>query len=182
MTKIQDNVFNSEENKHSNIQEIDDLLSSGQSILLYVLSEVIAHIRFDSLLVFDEPETHLHPNAISQLVNSIYELANEFESFCILATHSPLIVREVLSKNVLVFDRESEVLNIRKLDIETFGANLNDITENVFGNRDIPKQYKKILQSLVDDGYSFTKIKDLLESDDIPLSLNAQIYLKSILK
>src|SRR5699024_3921622 len=37
-------------------------LSSGQSILLYIISQIVANIRYDSLLLFDEPETHLHPN------------------------------------------------------------------------------------------------------------------------
>ena len=62
-----------------------EFLSSGQSIVLFVVSEIVANIRLDSLLLFDEPETHLHPNAISQLMNGIAELINEFESYCIIA-------------------------------------------------------------------------------------------------
>lgn len=50
---------------------IKDRLSSGQNILLYIITEITANIRFDSLILYDEPETHLHPNAISQLINTI---------------------------------------------------------------------------------------------------------------
>jgi predicted ATPase len=90
----------SRENKYTvsieGFHKIKDKLSSGQSIILYIISEITANIRFDSLLLYDEPETHLHPNAITQLVNTIYELVNEFESYCIIATHSPLVIRAPL--------------------------------------------------------------------------------------
>lgn len=155
-------------------------LSSGQSILLYIITEIVANIRFDSLLIYDEPETHLHPNAISQLINTIYELTNEFQSYCIIATHSPLIVQELLSKNVYIIEKESNVITARKPLIETFGENLTTITEEIFGNRDIPNHFEKILTGLAETGKSFDEILTLIESKGIPLSLNARIYLKSI--
>ena len=156
-------------------------LSSGQSILLYIITEIVANIRFDSLIIYDEPETHLHPNAISQLVNTIYELTNEFQSYCILATHSPIIVRELLSRNVYIVERDSNIMTARKPLIETFGENLTTITEEIFGNRDIPNQYEKILNRLAETGNSFNEILSIVESENIPLSLNARIYLKSII-
>lgn len=155
-------------------------LSSGQSILLYIITEIVANIRYDSLIIYDEPETHLHPNAISQLINTIYELTNEFQSYCIIATHSPLIVRELLSRNVYVVEREGNIISLRKPLTETFGENLTTITEEIFGNRDIPNQYEKILNRLAQTGKSFDEILSIIESENIPLSLNARIYLKSI--
>lgn len=156
------------------------MLSSGQSILLYIITEIVANIRYDAIILYDEPETHLHPNAITQLMNTIYELVNEFQSYCIIATHSPLIIRELLSKNVFVMERESNYPSIRKIGIETFGENLTVLTEEVFGNRSIPKQYKLILERLVDNGLSYDAIINELESDNVPLSLNARMYLKTI--
>lgn len=156
------------------------MLSSGQSILLYIITEIVANIRFDSIILYDEPETHLHPNAISQLMNTIYALVNKFQSYCIVATHSPLVIQELLSRNVYVIEKEGSFPSIRKLSYETFGENLTVLTEEIFGNRTIPKQYKKILQKLVDKGKSFEEILDILESDEVPLSLNARLFLKSI--
>ncbi|RCW92418.1 AbiJ-related protein [Winogradskyella arenosi] len=156
-------------------------LSSGQSILLYIITEIVANIRYASLVIYDEPETHLHPNAISQLINAIYSLTNEFQSYCILATHSPLIVRELLSHNVYIMEREEAVLSVRKPFSETFGENLTVITEDIFGNNSIPNQYKKILNRLVESGKSYDEIVSLIASDNIPLSLNTRIYLKSII-
>lgn len=162
--------------------KIKNYLSSGQSIILYIISEITAHIRFDSLLIYDEPETHLHPNAITQLMNTIYDLVHEFESYCIIATHSPLVIRELFSKNVYVIERHGNTPSARRIGLESFGENLSTLTDEVFGNKDVPKQYKKIIQELVDSGDSYENIVSTLESDDIPLSLNARLFIKSQIK
>ncbi|WP_028889790.1 AbiJ-related protein [Tenacibaculum ovolyticum] len=156
-------------------------LSSGQSILLYIITEIVANIRYASLVIYDEPETHLHPNAISQLINAIYELTNEFQSYCIIATHSPLIVRELLSRNVYIMERDEAILSVRKPISETFGENLTVLTEDIFGNNIIPNQYKKILNRLVTSGKSYNEIVSSISSKNIPLGLNTRIYLKSII-
>lgn len=158
---------------------VKDRLSSGQNILLYIITEITAHIRLDSLILYDEPETHLHPNAISQLINTIYELVNEFQSYCIIGTHSPLIIQELLSKNVYIIERNGNIPDIRRIGIESFGENLTTLTDDVFGNREIPKQYKKIIDEQVLLGMSFEEIISLLQFDELPLSLNTRLYIKS---
>lgn len=161
--------------------EIINILSSGQSILILIITEIIANIRYDSLLIYDEPETHLHPNAISQLINTIYELSRIFQSYCIIATHSPIIVQELLSKNVYVIERKGSYATIRKPSIETFGENLSTIIEEIFGNREIPKQFKIILSDLIKKGMSYEGILKEIESDNVPVSLNTRLFLKSII-
>jgi len=156
-------------------------LSSGQGIILFVITEIISNIRYDSLILFDEPETHLHPNAITQLINTIYELVNEFKSYCIIGTHSPLIIRELHSKNVFVMERTGDYPDIRRISIECFGENLGVLTDEVFGNREVPKQYKLIVDALVNQKKTFEEIVNLLEYDDYPLSLNASIYIQNVI-
>lgn len=162
--------------------KITDRLSSGQSIILYIITEIVANIRLDSLILYDEPETHLHPNAISQLINTIYELIDEFQSYCLMTTHSPLIIREIPSKDVFVISREGNTPSVRRIGLESFGENLTTLTEEVFGNKSIPKQYQMIIQDFVDNGKSFDEIINTLEYDEIPLSLNARIYIKNLIK
>jgi ABC-type nitrate/sulfonate/bicarbonate transport system ATPase subunit len=161
---------------------IKNQLSSGQSIILYIITEVVANIRLDSLILYDEPETHLHPNAIVQLMNTIYELVNEFESYCLIATHSPLVIRELFSKNVYVMDRNGNVPSVRRIGLESFGENLSVISDEVFGDREVPKQYKKIIIQLIEEGRAYEEIIGLLEFDQYPLSLNACIFIKNIIK
>lgn len=161
---------------------VDGKLSSGESILLYIITEIVANIRFDSLILFDEPETHLHPNAISQLVNTIYELVEEFESYCVLTTHSPLVIREIPSKDVFVIEREENTPMVRRIGLESFGENLSVLTNEVFGNRVIPKKFEEIIQEMVDEGREADEIFDLLEFDNVPLSLNTKMYIMSLIK
>lgn len=159
--------------------EIKDKLSSGQSIILYIISEIVSNIRLDSLLLFDEPETHLHPNAISQLMNTIYELVSEFKSYCIITTHSPLVIQELFSKNVYIIERHENLPSVRKIGIESFGENLTTLTEEVFGNKNIERQYKKIIDRLIVKEKTYSNIISELELNEMPLSLNARLYIKS---
>ncbi len=163
-----------------NLSIIRKKMSSGQTIMLYVISEIVANIRYDSLLLYDEPETHLHPNAISQLMNTIQELIFKFQSYCIITTHSPLIIRELLSKSVYIVDKNGDVPSVRNIEIESYGENLGVLNDIVFGNREIPKFYKNTISDLIDKGLSYEAIINLLESDQVPLSLSLKIYIKSL--
>lgn len=153
-------------------------LSSGQSIILYIISEIVANIRLDSLLLFDEPETHLHPNAVTQLMNAIADLVHEFESYCIIATHSPLIIQDLFSKNVFILERDESTATIRRIGRESFGENLSTLTEEVFGNRSIPKHYKQVIDELVIKHKDYDKVLGIMQEGNLPLSLNVRLYLK----
>lgn len=157
-------------------------LSSGQTIVLFVISEIVANIRLDSLLLFDEPETHLHPNAISQLMNGIAELISEFESYCIIATHSPIIIQEMFSRDVLIISREENVPSVKKIGVESFGENLSVITEEVFGNRSIPKFYESTIRRLVERHRSYDQVLEVMKEGNLPLSLNVRLYLQSMVE
>jgi ABC-type multidrug transport system ATPase subunit len=161
---------------------IKNKLSSGQSILLYIITQVVANIRLDSLILYDEPETHLHPNAIVELMNMIYDLVEEFESFCLIATHSPIVIRELFSKNVYVIERSNNVPSVRRIGLESFGENLGILTAEVFCDRQIPKQYKTIIEMLIKQGRTFDEIVEMLEFDEVPLSLNARIFIQNLIR
>jgi ABC-type multidrug transport system ATPase subunit len=157
-------------------------LSSGQSIVLFVISEIVANIRLDSLLLFDEPETHLHPNAISQLMNGIAELISEFESYCIIATHSPIIIQEMFSRDVLIISREENVPSVKKIGVESFGENLSVITEEIFGNRAIPKFYETTIKKLVQSHKTYDNVLKVMKEGNLPLSLNVRLYLQNLVE
>lgn len=54
-----------------------------------------------SIVAIEEPEAHLHPEAINRLRNSIYSLTGN--SQVIISTHNPLFVnRECIGKNIIV--------------------------------------------------------------------------------
>ncbi len=177
-------IWNESESEYElSVTEFSNFLnkfSSGQSIFVFILTEILANIRYDSLIIFDEPETHLHPNAISQLINSIHLLVRKFQSYCIIATHSPIIVQGILSKNVYVIRNENNVLSAKHPSIETFGENLTKITDDIFGARDTTSQFKNELQILINKGYSYNEIINLLKTNNVPLSLNLTVLLNGM--
>lgn len=168
--------------QYDNITPICNKISSGQSTLMYIFCDIVSNIRYDSLLLFDEPETHLHPNAITALMTAIYELLEEYQSYSIISTHSPLIIRELLSRSVYIMERNVNYPSIKKIGLESFGENLTTLTEEIFGNKEVPKFYKKKIKELIREDYSYDEIVKLLGTNDIPLSLNLTIFIKNLIE
>ena len=173
------NFYDYEFNKDS--VSIINKMSSGQKSIFLITTELVANIRYNSFILFDEPETHLHPNAITEFMNVIMELLQEFNSFGLVATHSPLIVREIFSENIFVLDKDETTLRVRKLEFETFGENLTTITNEIFGNRDVPKYYQKRIEELVESGKTYKEIESELQGE-VPLNLNIKILIKSLIQ
>lgn len=157
---------------------INKTISSGESTLLYLFCSIISNIRFDSLLLFDEPETHLHPNAITELMSAVYKLLDEFQSYAIIVTHSPLIIREMKSEGVKIMTRLKNVPVIRGISIESLGENISTLVNEIFDNKDIPKYYRNKIEELINKGYSEDKLIESIKSDDLPLGIGLQLYIK----
>jgi predicted ATPase len=152
-------------------------LSSGQSIILFILTELIASIQEESLILFDEPETHLHPTAIAQLMNCFTEILNTYNSFAIISTHSPIIIQDVPAKYISVFERIGNLPLIKKLPIESFGENLSVLTNTVFGTADIKELYKKHFERLESRIFSDEEINKIFNNK---LSFNAMLYVAAL--
>ncbi|MFP3740379.1 AAA family ATPase, partial [Burkholderia sp. SIMBA_019] len=58
----------------------ENKLSSGQTMMLLVITNIVSFIQDNTLILFDEPELYLHPNAISGLIKMIYRILEEFNS------------------------------------------------------------------------------------------------------
>ncbi|OYP40040.1 AAA family ATPase [Prevotella sp. P5-50] len=154
-------------------------MSSGESTMLYLFMCLEADMRYDSLLLLDEPETHLHPDAIAELLSALDDMLEEYQSCCVMVTHSPLLVRELTSDCVYVMEREDKMVILRKPGVETIGSGLNTITDDIFGSKNVQRNYKKRLSELA-RYYSYDDLKASLESDDVPLSLGMDVYLRSL--
>lgn len=157
---------------------LSSILSSGQQILLSTITAVIANIEEQSLLLFDEPEIHLHPNAIANFMRMFYEILNTFDSYAIIATHSPLIIQEVPSRYISVFNRLSNTAIIEKPNTECFGESISNITNEIFEVREHESNYKSYLQK-ISENKTKEEIIDLFNGD---LSFNALTYLNSLYK
>lgn len=156
-------------------------MSSGEVSFLTVFADVVANIRYDSLVLFDEPENHLHPSAITSLMNAISELLEDYQSFSVVVTHSPLIVRELLSKNVYVMSRYDNTPDVKKIGIESFGENVATLNTAIFGKDGVQPYYRKRIKTIMEDhSLTYQQMAEILESDGLSMSLNTSIYVKSV--
>lgn len=185
---IQDPII--ERNNYFTPIDVDKVLnvhthfSSGENLLLYIVSSLISEIQNNTLVLFDEPESHLHPNAISILMNILYKLLDEFNSFGIIATHSPMVIQEISSRNVKVFRRDGNTLDVSGIGYETFAENLTTITDEIFGNREIAQYHSYIMKEIVDlkpIGTSYEELLGIFKNEQIPTPLNVKLYLKELI-
>lgn len=160
-------------------ENFDDInLSSGQQILICTMTELIANIENESIILFDEPEIHLHPNAISNVMRMFYQLLERFNSYAIFTTHSPIILQEIPSKYIQILERIEGMPYVRKPDVECFGNNISDIIFDVFDVKGSESNFKTIIRKITKRKTS-DQIKALFNNQ---LSLNALIYLENCSK
>lgn len=109
-------------------------LSSGEMSFLRFAAQASAHVENGTLLLLDEPETHLHPSFISQFVALLDQLLERTGSAAIIATHSVYFVREVFQDQVIVLRKDENGFVIPETPaLRTFGADVGAISYFVFG-------------------------------------------------
>jgi predicted ATP-dependent endonuclease of OLD family len=108
-------------------------LSSGHKIVLLTITRLVETVVESTLVLMDEPETHLHPPLLSALVRSVSDLLINRNGLAIVATHSPVVLQEVPSTCVWRLDRVGFELSARRPALETFGENVGTLTNEVFG-------------------------------------------------
>ena len=149
------------------------LLSSGQSILAHFVTALVAKIQKNTLVLFDEPETHLHPNAVAHLFDVLNHILKRYGSFAIIATHSPIVLQEIPRKRVILLTREGNSTISSGMSFETFGENVSELTRHVFDTASISNHYKKVLKRL-SRNRTFDEVNALFDQG---LSFNAKSYL-----
>lgn len=88
------------------------------SFLLNISSQNENHELSDSIILLDEPETHLHPQAQEYFLSELIKLTQSDNNICFFATHSNFLIdKKDLSRNyrVLKTERTGET-QLKKLD------------------------------------------------------------------
>ncbi|MEO6175355.1 MAG: hypothetical protein ABIP27_09420 [Flavobacterium circumlabens] len=179
-----------------------DLMSSGEQQFIHVVQSVLYHIiNLQSIsnseerlsytavnILFDEVELYFHPDLqrkfINELRNSIGNLYLNGESGIssiniLFLTHSPFILSDIPSSNVLLLDRDAEGKTIvKENESETFAANINDLLADNFFLDDTligafaEKKIELLIQKIKEEKYE----KDV---DGVLVDLIGDQYLKA---
>lgn len=164
------------------INEFCKNMSSGESIYVYSLTEIMANIRLDTLLLFDEPEQHLHPHGITTLMRAIYDVLEQFESYAIIATHSPLVIREMLSDNVYTFERNEDFLSVAKIGMECFGEDVSVLSDVVFKNMADNKKYECFIEDVAKrNDYDYEAIVNEIKGKHNNLGMGVRLLILSVI-
>ncbi|MYL47808.1 AAA family ATPase [Virgibacillus halodenitrificans] len=156
--------------------EIFENLSSGHQIILLSITKIVELIVEKTLILIDEPETHLHPPLLSAFVRAISEIIIAENAVAILATHSPVVLQEVPRSCVSIIRKHGIQMNIQRPRFETFGENVGVLTEEVFG-LEIPKTgFHTLLKKIVEETPDYDRV---LERFNNELSIEAKSIVRT---
>lgn len=154
-------------------------LSSGHMIILLTITRLVEFVEEKSLILLDEPETHLHPPLLSAFTRSLSSLLLKINGVAIITTHSPVILQEVPSTCVWRIRRNGIIMSAERLALETFGANINALTTEIFGLEVTNSGFHRLLAERVkkhDETYA--EIIDVFNNE---LGDEAKAILKSLI-
>ena len=159
-----------------------NILSSGQLHILSLVTYICANIHYRSLLFIDEPEVHLHPHITMEFMAMLSGLLSVFKSYAIIATHTPLVVREMAGKNVFLMQKMQDgIPQIAPVGFETLGEDVGTLYRNLFGYDEQSSYFKKMVDKLCDRGKSYEEIVRYFQQG-MNLNINARLIIRDTIE
>jgi predicted ATPase len=123
-------------------------LSSGHKIVLLTITRLVETIEERSLVLLDEPEGYLHPPLLSAFIRALSEILIKRNAVAIIGTHSPVVLQEVPSSCVWKLRRHGATAIAERLEIESFGENVGQLTQEIFGLEVTDSGFHNILRKI----------------------------------
>lgn len=135
------------------------LLSSGHKIVLFSIIKLVLLTDERTLVLIDEPETHLHPPLLSSFIKALSDLLINRNAIALIATHSPVVLQEVPRVCVSIMNRSGKEVKIDKPEIETYAENVGTLTHEIFKLEVMQSGFYKTLKDLImDDNLTYEEI------------------------
>ncbi len=150
--------------------------STGHKIVMHITASLVAFTEPNSIVLIDEPESHLHPPLLAALMHAIRLILRHNDAFAVVATHSPVVVQETLRRHVAVVRRTGTETRISSPRIETYGESIGEITNEIFGLTSDATDFHRTLSELVGKGLNLESIEGYF---DRGLSLQARAFVMS---
>lgn len=151
--------------------------STGLKIVMHATTTLVARTERKSIVLIDEPESHLHPPLLAAFMHSVRLVLDANDAFAVVATHSPVVVQETLGRHVSVVNRVGDEITILPPRIETYGESIGEITDEVFRLHPGATDFHATLKAMVDAGLTTEQIDGRF---DRGLSLQARAYVMSL--
>ncbi len=152
--------------------------SAGHKIAMHVGASLVAFTEPKSIVLIDEPESHLHPPLLAALMHALRLILRRNDAFAVVATHSPVVVQETLARHIAIVRRSGDETRIVVPRIETYGESIGEITNEIFGLNADATDFHQTLAELVNAGLTLEKIESMFEHG---LSLQARAFVMTLL-
>jgi predicted ATPase len=153
-------------------------MSSGHAVVLLTLSRLVAKVEEQTLILLDEPESHLHPPLLSAFTRALSELLRDRNGVAIVATHSPVVLQEIPRSCALFITRSRLSMHVEPPRIETFGENVGVLTREVFGLEVSKSGFHSLMKAAVNEGKTYEQI---LSDYDQQIGLEARGILRAMI-
>ncbi|MEV6399204.1 AAA family ATPase [Streptomyces sp. NPDC051907] len=138
--------------------EIFSRRSSGHKIVLLAITHLADLVTERTLVLIDEPETHLHPPLLAAFMRVLSDLLSDRNGVAIVATHSPVVLQETPARCVYKLRRSGNAVRADRPAIETFGENVGILTHEVFGLEVTRSGFHRDVQTAVDKGMTYQEV------------------------
>ncbi|EHK1077449.1 AAA family ATPase [Vibrio parahaemolyticus] len=133
-------------------------MSSGHCIVLLTITSLIETVEEKTLVLIDEPESHLHPPLLSAFTRSLSNLLKNRNGVAIIATHSPVVLQEVPKSCVSIINRSRLDSRVDRPTIETFAENVGVLTREVFELEVSKSGFHNLLEASIKQGGTYESI------------------------
>jgi ABC-type branched-subunit amino acid transport system ATPase component len=137
---------------------VTEILSSGHAVVLLIITSLIATVDEKTLVIIDEPESHLHPPLLSAFIRALSDLLHDLNGVAIIATHSPVVLQEIPRSCVWKIYRSGQSVSANRPSVETFGENVGMLTSEVFGLEVESSGFHNLLAASVATGDTYSEI------------------------
>lgn len=154
-------------------------LSSGHKIILLTITRLVETVEECTLVLLDEPETHLHPPLLAAFIRALSDLLINRNGVAIITTHSPVILQETPRSCVWKLRRIGREVIVERPDMESFGENISLLTSEIFGLEVTYSGFHNMLfEAVKKHGTNYRKI---LNQFDNELGMEAKAILKTLI-
>ncbi len=132
--------------------------STGHKFVLLMTVQLVAWLRADTLVLIDEPESHLHPPLLAAFLTMLRHMLSVREAHAIIATHSPFVVQETPARYVRIVSRHVNRTTVALPSGETYGEEIGTISREVFRLNSRVGEFTEVLRTLA-GRYSLDEIE-----------------------
>ncbi len=171
-------IENSEE-RDTRARFLISKMSSGHVVVLLSMTKLVETVEEKTLVLIDEPESHLHPPLLSAFIRALSDLLLNRNGVAIIATHSPVVLQEVPKSCVWIQRRTHLACHADRPENETFGENVGVLTREIFGLEVSNSGFHQMLETSVSEGKTYEQI---LEDYDNQLGFEGKVVLRALIE